>query len=371
MSTSMQNPLEKWLKYRVLICVGSGGVGKTTISSSIGVLAAEKGLKVLTMTIDPSLRLREALGLTENTSRSVRVPNQNFKGSLDASLLNSEEIFEDFIRKASREKHMADRLVKNRLYQLISTTLSGSQEFTSLLQLSRIVESNQYDLVILDTPPAQHAIDFLQAPQKLESLFQESIVKWFINEKEEQGFVRRLVSRGTRTVLSILEKITGSTFMAELADFFSSIQAVQSKIVEKTGQVQEILSRADTGFLLVTGFDEVKMKEAIALKDYLELRKFHLIGALVNRSMPIGFEPRAIANDGREASRKLSSLASEFANYYAKRREVFEKFKQQLATGARVDRPVIRIPDFSADIVGLKSLSEVANEIEKRSQTLS
>ncbi len=363
------NPLENWLKYKVLICVGSGGVGKTTIASSIGVLAAEKGLKVLTMTIDPSLRLREALGLTENTSRTVRVPNQNFKGSLDASLLVSEEIFEDFIRKSAREKTMADRLVKNRLYQLISTTLSGSQEFTALLQLSRIVESGEYDLVILDTPPAQHAIDFLQAPQKLESLFQESIVKWFINEREEQGLIRRLVSKGTRTVLSILEKVTGSTFMAELTDFFSSIQAVQSKIVEKTSQVQEILLRHDTGFLLVTGFDEVKMKEAISLKDYLEARKFSLIGALVNRSKPIGFEPGSVQNDGSEPSRKLSSLASEFASYYDERRVVFERFKQQLASGSKSERPVVKIPDFNTDIVGLKSLSEVANEIEKRSQS--
>ncbi|MEK6554327.1 MAG: ArsA-related P-loop ATPase, partial [Bdellovibrionota bacterium] len=260
-------------------------MGKTTLSASLGVLAARRGLKVLVMTIDPSLRLREALGLAETTSRIVKVPNQNYKGRLDASLLVSEEIFEDFIRKAAKHPGLADKLVRNRLFQLLSTTLNGSQEFTALLQLTRIVESKDYDLVILDTPPAQHAVDFLQAPQKLEALFQEGIVRWFLGDIENVSLIRRMVSKGTRTVLSVLEKITGSKFMNELSDFFSSIQTVQEQILVKTSEVQEILKSTDTGFLLVTGFDEVKLQEAEDLNVYITQRNFKLAGVIINRAL--------------------------------------------------------------------------------------
>ncbi len=348
---------------KVLICMGSGGVGKTTLSASLGVLAARRGLKVLVMTIDPSLRLREALGLAETTSRIVKVPNQNYKGRLDASLLVSEEIFEDFIRKAAKHPGLADKLVRNRLYQLLSTTLNGSQEFTALLQLTRIVESKDYDLVILDTPPAQHAVDFLQAPQKLEALFQEGIVRWFLGDIENVSLIRRMVSKGTRTVLSVLEKITGSKFMNELSDFFSSIQTVQEQILVKTSEVQEILKSTDTGFLLVTGFDEVKLQEAEDLNVYITQRNFKLAGVIINRALPDWPEGDMVqSNEGFMG--RFNDLAEQFRQYHVARRSIYEKFVEKW----RQKVPVFKISDFNMDMVGTKSLERVADEIE-RNQT--
>jgi anion-transporting ArsA/GET3 family ATPase len=352
-------------EHKVLICVGSGGVGKTTLSSSLGVLAARRGMKVLVMTIDPSLRLREALGLEKTTSDIVKVPNQNYSGRLDASLLVSEEIFEKFIRKAAKYPEMAEKLVRNRLYQLLSTTLNGSQEFTALLQLTQIVESKDYDLVILDTPPAQHAVDFLQAPQKLEALFQEGIVRWFLGDIESVGLIRKIVSRGTRTVLGVLEKITGSKFMNELTDFFSSIQVVQGHILRQTSEVQKILKSSDTGFLLITGFDEVKLQEAENLNVYISERNFNLAGVIINRALPDWPEGEMVASK-TDFARHFNSIAEDFRRYHAARRLIYEKFIEKW----RQNVPVFKISDFNMDMVGLKSLERVADEIERSQSDL-
>src|SRR5688500_18511236 len=138
---------------KVIICVGSGGVGKTTISATLGLLAARQGLRVLVMTIDPSQRLKVALQLNDTDTTIKRISLPGFKGELHALLLDAEKIFFDFVsggaRKNSAHKNIgAERLFKNRLYQQLSTTLSGSQEFTSLLQLSKIVNTAEFDLVI-------------------------------------------------------------------------------------------------------------------------------------------------------------------------------------------------------------------------------
>jgi anion-transporting ArsA/GET3 family ATPase len=354
--------VDQWLKCRTLVCVGSGGVGKTTTSAALGVLAAKKGLRVLVMTIDPALRLKVALGITPSNEDAVVVPGQNYKGKLSASLLNSEKIFTEFIRSAGKNSEASERLVKNRLYQQLSTTLSGSQEFTALLQLTRMLRSDAYDLVILDTPPAQHAIDFLEAPEKLYALFQESIVRWFVGESESDTFVRKMISRGTRTVLSLLERVTGSTFMAELADFFKSIRALQEQIAVKTTEVRNLLRAEDTNFLLVTGFDEAKLIEAQELRNYLDSRGFHLRGTVINRAFPLWAGSVHKTPAGAEFD-AIRPVAEELSRYLEEREKIFDKF----AKGWGENLPVLRIPDLNIEIVGLANLEELANEFSQRS----
>lgn len=356
------NPLESWLNCRTLVCVGSGGVGKTTVSATLAVIAAQQGKRVLVMTIDPALRLKVALGIEKSNEDAVIVPHQNYKGTLSASLLNSEKIFNDFIRSAGKNPEAAERLAKNRLYQQLSTTLSGSQEFTALLQLTRMLQSHKYDLVILDTPPAQHAIDFLEAPEKLYALFQESIVRWFVGESENDGFVRKIISRGTRSVLGLLEKITGSHFMVELSDFFKSIRALQEQIAAKTAEVREVLRAPETNFLLVTGFDEAKLIEAQELKRYLDSRGFHLQGTVINRAYPTWANSVHQTPSGQEFD-GIRPVVEELSRYLAEREKIFDKF----AKGWGQTLPVLRIPDLNIEIVGLESLEVLANEFTKNS----
>jgi anion-transporting ArsA/GET3 family ATPase len=354
--------VDNWLKCRTLVCVGSGGVGKTTTAAALGVLAAQKGLRVLVMTIDPALRLKVALGIKPSQDDAVLVPGQNYKGTLSASLLNSEKIFTDFVRSVGKDNAAAERLVKNRLYQQLSTTLSGSQEFTALLHLTRMLRTESYDLVILDTPPAQHAIDFLEAPEKLYALFQESIVRWFVGESENDNIVRKIISRGTRSVLGLLEKVTGSTFMAELGDFFRSIRSLQEQISVKTAEVRDLLRSDDTHFLLVTGFDEAKLIEAQELKKYLDSRGFHLRGTVINRAFPVWANSVSKTPAGTEFD-GIRPICDELSRYLEEREKIFDKF----AKGWGQTLPVLRIPDLNIEIVGLASLEVLANEFNQRS----
>lgn len=340
--------------HKIIICVGSGGVGKTTLSASLGVWAAQRGRRVLVMTIDPSMRLKEALGLVGESHRPVEVPGQSYKGALHAQVLNAEEIFREFILGSSSDPAKTNRLLSNRLYQQLSTTLSGSQEFTSLLRLSKIVNEDRYDLIILDTPPAQHAVDFLEAPEKISALFQEGVVRWFIGG-EEVGFFRKMVSQGTRTVLSVLEKITGSRFMSELNDFFSSVKSVQGQIEEKMSQVKKLLGLPTTGFFLVTGFDAAKLREAEVLNGYLQGRGHHLVAALINRAYPkwaVGHE--------KPHHPELEKEYQVWAKWNKARETLFIEFAQKWSKKL----PVVRIPDLNKEVSGLRGLEVVSNEMD-------
>lgn len=355
--------IDNWLSQKVLICVGSGGVGKTTVSASLGVLAAKSGKKVLVMTIDPSQRLRVALGLeyedNSNESGVVKVPNQNYSGELYATWLNAEKIFDQFIASSSENQELGQKLLKNRLYKQLSTTLSGSQEFTSLLQLTKIVDQSEYDLVILDTPPAQHAIDFLEAPEKLHALFQDSVVRWFLGEEESVGFIRKIIAKGTMTVLLALQKITGSDFMAELSDFFKSVRTVQAKITTRTTMVRELLRRKDTKFLLVTAFDQAKLLEARQLQDYLKAQDYQLNGVLVNRVFPKWYQASMAGDALLSPDPVIGDSLKAWQNYFYDRNIFYKKFVKEWQT----DAYVLTLPDLSQELAGLEALEVMTNEI--------
>ncbi|MCB0422379.1 MAG: ArsA family ATPase [Bdellovibrionales bacterium] len=354
---------------KVLICVGSGGVGKTTVSASLGVLAAQLGLKVLVLTIDPARRLATSLGLDSNFEGEVRVPNQNYKGELYAALIHPEEIFETFIRQTLENEGDVERLLQNRLYRQLATTLSGSQEFTSLEKLLCSVESKKYDLVILDTPPAQHAVEFLGAPEKIYSLFQESVTRWFISPKGEGvGLFRKIVERGTKTVMGVLEKLTGSQFVNELGIFFECVWGLQKRIRERSTQVNQLLKESSTGFVLVTGFDESKLKEAQQFFTFLSSEGYRLVKVVLNRSFPIWAELEVDDDEKDQQSIKslqeLRQLYFEMKEYNKGKQKVYDQFVEQLQDPTLV----VKIPEMNQDVVGIPGLELLAQEIHNRSR---
>lgn len=351
--------------HQVIICAGSGGVGKTTVSAALGVLAAQNGLRTLVLTIDPAKRLASALGLGLPTTEVVRVPGQNYSGELFAAVIDTEKGFSDFVRESARDPQTMNRLLANPLYRQLSTTLGGSQEFTSLHSLYQAVASQKYDLVILDTPPAQHAVDFLRAPERIYNLFQSSITKWFMEVPERQSILQKLISRGTQTVLKALEKVTGAEFMSELAEFFQAVRGIQDRISARSIETHRLLMSAQCGFVLVTGFDEAKLNEAVDFHNELHKGGYHLVMAIINRALPlwITHTPSEPKNESSfSQGEELQILHQNFLSYYASRELGYKKLQSSMPP----QLPLIRLPEFSIDLVGLSGLEQLAKVISQQ-----
>ncbi|MGZ3746498.1 MAG: ArsA family ATPase [Pseudobdellovibrionaceae bacterium] len=349
---------------RILVCVGNGGVGKTTMAAAMGVRAAQQGLKVLVLTIDPAKRLATTLGI-ENQKDITRVPGQNFKGELYASVVDHKKTFDDFVLRAAGKSESAKTLFQNKLYQQLSTNLSGSQDFTALEKLYSCFESKEFDLIILDTPPSKHAIDFLNAPQKLAALFNDKVARWFRESKNKSvsGTFLNLLNSGTKQVLNIMESVTGSELLKELSDFFLSIEQWQEHLEARITNVHRMMVSSDTEFCLVTSFDKVKLLEA----EYFlrEIRKggYNLQSVILNRSYPEWFSDKEKSpQESPPGSEKIFSLYQLEKAFYLQRDHEHREFAKNLSKGVRV----LRIPEISDPISDLPGLIEMAKILKEK-----
>ncbi len=341
---------------KVIVCVGSGGVGKTTVASAIAFQAAAKGRKVLVLTVDPSKRLKSTMGLNDNTDSLIQ--DSRITGELSASVIDPKKTFDEFVIRAAGKSASVEKLLKNKLYVQLSTTLNGSQEFTALEKLYSAYESGKYDLIVLDTPPTKHAIDFLEAPQKLSQLFNDKISSWFRDpEGGSQGFFRNLISAGTKQVLKALEVLTGQEFMLELTEFFKSIQNWQMKLEGRIGQVHSLLVDSGTHFVLVTSLDEAKLAEAQFFSREIKKGGYQLSTVIINRAFPKGLD-LATKFDG---STELEQLYKKFQEYQLGREQSYLDFVQKMSAG----RTILRLPELINNISDLEGVVEMANNIEQ------
>lgn len=325
---------------KVILVMGSGGVGKTTVAASLGVVAAQMGRKVLVMTIDPSLRLATSLGLSRDSKRVVPVD----KDCLFAYLLDSESSFHSFVRESIDHPDRAKKLLSNKLFKQLSTTLSGSQEFTSLERLVFFHDSNDYDLIILDTPPTQHAIDFLGAPEKLYTLFDDSVSKWFLRPVQDQGPLRRMIHRGTERVFKTFEMATGAEFVNELREFFISVHGLRKSITRISRQAESILSDESTQFILVTSGNQSKDREVNHCVQQLKDRNLHLKAIVVNKCHPPWFNGEEMVFSDPE----ITELCKELSLEYMGKNSYLDQMQRTT--------PLVKVPEFKGDIVGLESL---------------
>jgi anion-transporting ArsA/GET3 family ATPase len=315
----------------------------------------------LVLTIDPAQRLAQALGIEKKGGVEVAVP---MAPGLSAALMDPRVEFDQFVLGAI-DRGIAKGLFNNRLYQQLVAHLHGSQEFTSLVRLLKCVESGNYDLVILDTPPAQNAVEFLRAPERIYALFQDSVMGWFSSPDKNEGWIKKTFHRGTRLVTSALESVTGSVFIHELKDFFEHVTFLKSRILSVSEKVSELLHSPSTGFLLVTGFDESKLKEGLVFQHDLTLEGFHLGGVIVNRWSPEwlgqpGFNPEEIARDAKLQA--IAKVHEQFLANFNHRKEIFARFKSQLPSSL----PVIELPDFHSTVEGIEDLQRMAKVIQEQ-----
>ena len=288
MSTAAEHVKKLITESKLVVCVGSGGVGKTTTAAALAIAAARSGRKAAVLTIDPAKRLAQALGVEAmgNIPRAL-TPELTAPGSVDAMMLEASAALDDFVQRLVPDAERRERLFQNRLYQVIARHLGGTHEYMAVERLHALVEESGYDVVILDTPPTVNALDFLDAPNRLAGFFSEKITRFFVKQGEEKkkGFIDKLRDRAGDLAMGVLGKALGEGFVEELADFSTAFQGLFVAIHDRAVAADKILRASTTSFLIVSAADPVRTAEAEAFLKTLDR---------------LGIHPRAIAAGQRQ-----------------------------------------------------------------------
>jgi len=286
MSTAAEHVKKLITESKLVVCVGSGGVGKTTTAAALAIAAARSGRKAAVLTIDPAKRLAQALGVEAmgNIPRAL-TPELTAPGSVDAMMLEASAALDDFVQRLVPDAARRERLFQNRLYQVIARHLGGTHEYMAVERLHALVEESGYDVVILDTPPTVNALDFLDAPNRLAGFFSEKITRFFVKQGEEKkkGFIDKLRDRAGDLAMGVLGKALGEGFVEELADFSTAFQGLFVAIHDRAVAADKILRASTTSFLIVSAADPVRTAEAEAFLQTLDRLGIHPRAIVANR----------------------------------------------------------------------------------------
>ncbi|MGE4092063.1 MAG: ArsA family ATPase [Candidatus Binatia bacterium] len=264
--------------HRVIICVGSGGVGKTTTAAAIALWGALTGRRTAVVTIDPAKRLADCLGIEAGNVEGTLVKPEAFQayglhpqGSLTALLVDQSKAWDAAIARYAPTEEIRDQILANRFYQGLSRTFAGSHEYIALDTLASLVQQGTYDLVVVDTPPIRHTLDFLEAPQRLQRFLDSRARKWFIRSPASGGWsMLSAVNKTTTFLLRKIEEATGISALAEISEFFTTMQGMFDDFGERFQRVSALLASDETAFFLVTTLEEDILTEAKRFLNGLE-----------------------------------------------------------------------------------------------------
>ena len=279
---------------RIITCVGSGGVGKTTVSATLAVHCSLQGKKTLVMTIDPARRLANSLGVKMVGNEEILVPASKFeeaglspKGELHAMMLDTKAAFDDLIRRVAPREEVAQRILQNHFYQNLSAAMAGSHEYLAMEKLYDLYEQGRYDVIVLDTPPTRQALDFLDAPGKISDFFDKDVLRWFLRPYAAAGRGGvKLINRTGTWVFSKIERMTGAEFLHDVSDFFLGFSDVFADFRKEADQAFEVLRGKDVLFLLVMSPSRMPIEEARFFYERLEEYRMPFGGFIINRIHP-------------------------------------------------------------------------------------
>jgi anion-transporting ArsA/GET3 family ATPase len=365
-------------RHRVVVCVGCGGVGKTTTAASLAVHAAMSGRRVLCLTIDPAKRLANSLGLAHMTTEEQVVPAALFhdkglalEGSLSAMMLDTKRTFDELVGKYASSREAAQRILNNKVYQYLSSSLAGTQEYMAMEKLHAVREDDRYDLIVLDTPPTSNALDFLDAPERLAGLVDSPAMRWFIEAFQGAGkFSFNLIGKGAAFLLRGLSKFTGTGFLEVVAEFVTDFNDLFGGFRERARQVAEALRGPEVAFVIVTSPNPLAMEEAIFFARRLEEAGMRRDAFVINGMHTLFAEPSASEKDlaaaiaphldGIDPERAVSRMRRALDD--ARTRAISDRLEaDRLKQRAGVDHHFVEVPYFEHDVHDLGALSEVAS----------
>jgi anion-transporting ArsA/GET3 family ATPase len=355
---------------RVVVCVGAGGVGKTTTSAALALGLAMRGQKVAVVTIDPAKRLASALGLREIAGVPVRIQPQTFadqgvavSGELWAMMLDAKRTFDEIIARLAPDERAMEEILANPVYRELSTAVSGSHELSAIAKLYELYEEHDFDVIVLDTPPSRNALDFLSAPTRLLGFLEGRALQVFL---APGGLTARLFGRGTALVFAIFARVTGVDMLGDLSNFFRALSGVLDGFGERTRGVAALLRDEHTTFVIVTSPEIEPAREAEFLAGKLAESGMELGELIVNRVHENGLGEHSSEEVERLLTPELGeALASRVAGNLADFDVLVRRDQETIASLSRTlsDRTAILVPQLDEDVQDLLVLAQIAEHL--------
>jgi anion-transporting ArsA/GET3 family ATPase len=375
----------------IVVFCGSGGVGKTSVAAAAGVAAATRlGGKVLALTIDPARRLASALGLEGFGNVEKQVPVEAFKaaeleprGELWAAQLDTKRSWDELVLRHAPDEETAYRILENRLYTNITGRFVQSHDYIAMERLFDIHATGRYDLIIIDTPPTRNAIDFLEAPSRMADFFGGRLLRWLTMPYRVGGRRgARVLNVASRPFYQVADRILGSQFLKDIAEFFLSFQSMYEGFASRAQAVERLLHDRRTTFAVVTTLEGAPLREAQLFCEQLTKRDFHLGALVLNKTLPdyllspegaraadaLVAEAGPLAelivgtakpelSDAARTARVLRTIGESFKNF-----AVVAKREAELKTElSAVPDVVVNVPNFEIDIYDVSGLARIGD----------
>ena len=339
----------------IVICCGSGGVGKTTVSAAFGLEGARRGRRTCVVTIDPARRLADALGLQalDNTPRRVE---GEWPGELWALMLDPKRTFDDLVRMHAASPEQAEGILKNRIYRNLSGALSGTQEYMAMEKLYELATGGEYDLIVVDTPPTRNALDFLDAPRRLTRFLGHRLFQLLL--MPTRAYLRA-VSVATQALLRTISKVAGAEIVQDAVTFFQAFEGMEEGFRKRAEHMRTLIARRTTAFVLVTSPRADTVQEAGWFADKLNESDLAVEALVVNRVHP-DFGP-VLALPDAPAGSDLSVLEDTLRRYLevnAREEAACAELVLQVAPS-----PVAKVPLLDVDVHDVAGLAVVADHV--------
>ena len=384
----------------ILVVAGTGGVGKTTVAAALAVEAARRGRRVLALTIDPARRLCDALGIAappadargdvhplgEAASEDLDIPAA---GSLETVMLDMKSTFDGLVDRFADSDETKTRILENPIYQHVSDALAGSAEYAAMEKVFELAESGRYDLIVVDTPPSQHALDFLEAPRRLVDFLDSRLVQLLVHPAMAAGrFGFRIFSRTSQRVLRAIEHVSGIGFLEDISEFLLAMEGMAEEFRDRATKVRRLLLGPQSGFLVVAGPSPQAARSAFEFLARMRGTGVPVEGVLMNRmrmwpdgepipdsmqgdaieSADVDALARALASEGtdagdldagRTAARTAVELAKRYASLVQQDQQSAAPLREHAQRHLALFGCIPELPGDISDLAGLVRIGDV------------
>ncbi len=339
----------------IIVCCGSGGVGKTTVSAAFALEAARNGRRACVVTIDPARRLANALGLDALANTPHLVPGP-WEGELEAMMLDPKRTFDDLVRKYAPSPDRSESILANRIYRNLTSALSGTQEYMAMEKLYELAEESRYDMLVVDTPPTRNALDFLDAPRRLTRFLEHRLFQLLL--APTRAYLRA-VSVAMQALLRTISKVAGADIVRDAVSFFQAFEGMEEGFRTRADHMRKLLADPSTAFVLVTSPRADTVEEAGWFADRLNELGLAVEGLVVNRVHP-SFGPHSALPSAPPDS-ALAALVdnlSAFESVNSREESAFAELVAQVAPS-----PVGRVTLLEGDVHDLDGLIAIADHL--------